>query len=66
VGDLTSCWDEIDKMLKNQLGEIEGSFGRSIIAMKHKYKRHKLFSVLEGYVSRAALSFIDDELHRYL
>jgi len=22
VGDLTSCWDEIDKMLKNQFGEI--------------------------------------------
>jgi hypothetical protein len=32
--------------------------------MKHKYKRHKLFSELEGYVSRAALGFIDDELTR--
>ena len=30
--------------------------------MEHKYKRHKLFSELEGYVSRAALSFIDDKL----
>ncbi|KEH34517.1 hypothetical protein MTR_3g467680 [Medicago truncatula] len=62
VGDLASCWDEIDKMLKNQLGEIQGSFGRSITVMKHKYKRHKLFSQFEGYVSRAALGFIDDEL----
>ena len=30
MGDLASCWDEIDKMLKNQLGEIQGSFGRGI------------------------------------
>jgi len=61
VGDLASCWDEIDKMLKNQLGEIQGSFGISITFMAHKYKKkqNKLFSELEGYVSRAALSFID-------
>jgi len=64
VGDLASCWDEIDKMLKNQLGEIQGSFGRSITVMVHKYKKHKLFSKLEEYVSRAALSFIDEELQR--
>jgi hypothetical protein len=38
VGDLASCWDEHDKMFKNQLGEIQGSFGRSIIAVVHKYK----------------------------
>jgi len=30
VGDLASCWDEINKILKNQLGEIQGSFGRGI------------------------------------
>jgi len=64
VGHLTSCWDESDKMLKNQLGEIQGSFGRSITVMVHKYKKNKLFSELEGYVSRAALGFIDEELQR--
>jgi len=64
VGDLTSCWDEIDKMLTIQLGEIQGSFGRSITVMEHKYKRHKLFSELKGYVSRAALDFMNDELAR--
>jgi hypothetical protein len=48
VEDLASCWDEINKMLANQLGEIQGSFGRSIIVNEHKYKRHKLFSELEG------------------
>ena len=64
VGDLTSCWDEIDKMLKNQLDEIQGSFGRSRTVMVHKHKKHKLFSKLEGYVSRAALGFIDEELQR--
>jgi len=32
--------------------------------MEHKYKRHKLFSELEGYVSRTALGFIADELQR--
>jgi len=41
VGDLASCWDEIDKMLKNQLGEIQGSFGKSITVMVHKYKKKK-------------------------
>ena len=46
VGDLASCWDEIDKILKNQLGEIQGSFARSITVMEHKYKKHKLFSEL--------------------
>ena len=29
VGDLTSCWDEIEKMLAVQFGEIQGSFGRN-------------------------------------
>ncbi|KEH22604.1 hypothetical protein MTR_7g056013 [Medicago truncatula] len=65
VGDLASCWDEIDKMLKNQFGEIQGSFGRSITVMVQKYKKkNKLFSELEGYVSKAALGFIDDEFER--
>jgi len=64
VGDLASCWDEIDKMLKNQFGEIQGSFGKSITVMVHKYKKNKLFSELEGYVSKAALGFIDKEFER--
>jgi len=64
VGDLTSCWDEIDKMLKIQFGEIQGSFGRSITVMVHKYKKTKLFSELEGYVSKAGLGFIDEEFER--
>ena len=33
--------------------------------MEHKYKKHKLFSELEGYASRATLGFIDEELQRY-
>ena len=33
--------------------------------MEHKYKKHKLFSEFEGYASRAALGFIDEELQRY-
>jgi len=64
VGDLASCWHEIDKMLKNQFGEIQGSFGKSITVMVHKYKKNKLFSELEGYVSNAALGFIDEEFER--
>jgi len=62
VGDLASCWDEIDKMLAIKLGEIQGSFGRNITVLQQKYKRHFLFSKLEGYVSRPALGFIYDEL----
>ena len=64
LGDLASCWDKIDKMLKNQFGEIQGNFGRSITVMEHKYKKHKLFFEFEGCVSRAALGFINDELQR--
>ncbi|KEH19766.1 hypothetical protein MTR_8g468040 [Medicago truncatula] len=62
VGDLASYWDEIDKMLAIQLGEIQENFGRSINFIEHKYKRHKLCSQFEGYESRAALGFMDDEL----
>jgi len=61
VGDLTSCWDEIDKMLKNQFSEIQGSFGRSVTVMVHRYRKNKLFSELEGYVSKATLGFIYEE-----
>ena len=32
--------------------------------MVQKYKKKKLFSELEGYVTRAALGFIDEELQR--
>ena len=39
LGDLTSCWDEIDKMLKTQFDEIQESFGRSIAVMVHKYRK---------------------------
>jgi hypothetical protein len=42
VGDLASRWDEIDKMLKNQLGEIQGSFGRNITVMVQKYKKKQI------------------------
>ena len=56
--------DEIDKMLNNQFGEIQGSFGRSITVMVHKYRKNKLFSELEGYVSKAALGFIYEEFER--
>jgi len=64
VGDLASCWDEVDKILKNQFGEIQGSFGRSITIMVHKYKKNKLFSELEGRVYKAVLGFIDEEYER--
>ena len=32
--------------------------------MEHRYKRQKLFAELEGYLSRAALGFIDEEFQR--
>ena len=61
VGDLASCWDEIDKMLAVQFGEIQGSFGRNKTVVEHKYKKIKMMRELEGYVSRRALKFIYDE-----
>jgi len=48
VGDLASCWDEIDKMLKNQFGEIQGSFGKSITVMVHKYKKKQIILGVGG------------------
>jgi len=62
VGDLSSCWDGIDKMLAVQFGEIQGSFGRNKTVLEHKYKKIKMMRELEGYVSRRALKFIYDEL----
>jgi len=64
VDDLASCWDEIDKMLAVQFGEIQGSFGRNKTVLEHKYKNIKMIRELEGYVSRRALKFIYDELKR--
>ena len=60
-----SICTEIGKMLAIQLGEIQGNFGRSITTLDHNYKRQFLFYELEGYVSRAVLGFIDDELTRF-
>jgi hypothetical protein len=64
VGDFASCWDEINKMLIVQFGEIQGSFGRNNTILEHKYKTIKMMLELEGYVSRRALKFIYDELKR--
>jgi len=35
---LTSCWDEIGKMLIIHLSKIQASFGRSRIVLEHIYK----------------------------
>lgn len=64
MGDLASCWDENDKMLTVQFGEIQGSFGRNKTVLEHKYKKIKMMRELEGYVSRRALKFICDEFKR--
>jgi len=57
MGDLESCWEEIDKMLVIQFGEIKASFKGSHIVFEHRYKGNFLYSKLKGYVSRPALSF---------
>jgi len=64
VGDLASCWDEIDKMLAVQFGEIQGSFGRNKTVLEHKYKKIKMMREFKGYVSRRALKFIYEEMKR--
>jgi len=38
--------------------EIQTNFGRSCTFLEHRYKDNILYYVLEGYVSRATLSFI--------
>ena len=39
VDDLASYWNEIDKMLVVEFGEIQGSFGRNKTVLEHKYKK---------------------------
>jgi len=64
VGDFASCWDEINKILAIQLSEIQASFGRSGAVLEHRYKGNILYSELDGYLSRTALSFIFEEEKR--
>jgi len=64
VGDLASCWDEIDKILAIQLSKIQASFGMSRAVLEHRYKGIILYFELDGYLSRAALGFIFEEEKR--
>lgn len=48
-------------MLEGELTEIQASFGRICIVIEHRYKDNILYYELEGYVSRAGLSFIFEE-----
>jgi len=45
-------------MLAIQFGEIQSSFGRSVIVLEHRYKYVFLNSGLEGNMSRQAMNFI--------
>ena len=58
VGDLGSCWEKIHDMLVIQLTAIQISFGQSCTVLEHRFKDVTLYSRLEGYVFRYALSNI--------
>jgi hypothetical protein len=63
-GDLGTCWEKIDEMLANRFGEIQSSFGRSVMVLEHRYKDVTLYSELGGHVSRQAMNFIFVEKDR--
>jgi len=57
-GDLSTCWQKINKMLANQFGKIQSSFGRSVTVLEHRYKDVTLYSRLGGHMSRQAINFM--------
>jgi len=54
-GDLGTCWEKIDEMLAIHFGEIQSSFGRSVMVLEHRYKDVTLYSGLGGNMSRQAM-----------
>lgn len=62
-GDLCSCWDAMNNMTTLQHNEIKASFQRSINKVDLEYNNH-LYYKLWGFVSKASINHIADELKR--
>ncbi|XP_027912854.1 uncharacterized protein LOC114172722 isoform X2 [Vigna unguiculata] len=61
AGDICSCWDAINNMIKLQHKEIKVSFEKSINTVEYNTPFYKM---LVGFVSRSALSYISDQYDR--
>jgi len=61
AGDICSCWDAINNMIKLQHKEIKVSFEKSINTVEYNTP---LYKMLVGFVSRSALSYISDQYDR--
>ena len=60
--DLGTCWEKIDEMLVSQFGQIQSSFGRSVMVLEH---RHVILCYgLGGNMSSQAMNFIFVEEER--
>jgi len=54
-------WEAMHSMLVLQFSDIQTSFGRSYIVLKHRYRCNFLYYNLEYKVHRVGLNFIYDE-----
>ncbi|KAH1234590.1 Alpha-glucosidase 2 [Glycine max] len=60
-GDMCSCWDAVNNMIKLQHTQIKVSFEKSINIVEYN---DPFYSKLRGFVSRNALSYIADHYDR--
>ena len=63
MGDLCSCWDNMNNFIILQHTEIKASFQKSLIMVEHRFNKH-FFAKLRGLVSRTALIHIANEFER--
>lgn len=62
-GDICSCWDAMNNMIKLQHKEIKVSFEKSINTVEYNTP---FYNKLVGFVSRSALSYISDQYDRIM
>ncbi|XP_050875787.1 uncharacterized protein LOC127079451 [Lathyrus oleraceus] len=63
IGDMVKCWEAMNNNLRLQLGNIRASFQKSFYEIEHAHIS-PFYGYLRGFVSRAALRRIAEELLR--
>ncbi|XP_058208118.1 uncharacterized protein LOC131321125 [Rhododendron vialii] len=66
MSSLQTFFDKIEKMLKNQFGEIKKSFEKSLNIPRHKQLRDDIFDQVKCRISLEAMEFIHDQLETAL
>ncbi|XP_058180055.1 uncharacterized protein LOC131298592 [Rhododendron vialii] len=66
MSSLQTSFDKIEKMLKNQFGEIKKLFEKSLNIPRHKQLRDDIFDQVRCRISLEAMEFIHDQLETTL